>query len=168
MSNYRKFGDLRVYRNGLVEGPTLRELQQKLSGKLEPYISRNKKRIYVASLVALTWLGPREPDQTHVIHLDYDPQNCKASNLRWATFDEYRSHWGRASGPPSVATLGKTSLPAAFYEFVHSNSHRGFQYVKYLLESSEWHDHGLSDYYLRDIVNGRVRRDLFLKYKKRH
>jgi len=164
MTTSKRFGDLYVYTNGEICGPSLRPLQIKLSGKLEPYIVRGRKRVLVKDLVAHCFCE-READDTHVINRDWNPQNCHYLNLKWVTADGYRQHWGKDSGPPTVKALGKTALPENFFITVHQNGHLGLQYVKRLLERTEWHNHGLSDAYLRDIVYGRVRRDLFLKFK---
>lgn len=36
-------------------------------------------------LMAITWVGPKPGDQYQVRHLDGNPENCAASNLKWGT-----------------------------------------------------------------------------------
>ena len=48
-------------------------------------INGNKKFIYVHRLVATVWLKKPKPWQNHIMHLDDDPTNNHASNLRWST-----------------------------------------------------------------------------------
>jgi hypothetical protein len=160
----KRFGTLRVHQNGVIEGPSLRELQVKLDGKLQRYIVADKQRFLVHELVARCFCE-RSADHTHVIHRDYDLSNNNWTNLKWVTLDEYAHHWGRKSGPPRAKSVGRTNFPDGFYQTIHQNRKYGLSHVKKVLQRTEWHDHGLSDIYLKDIMRGRVRRDLYLKYR---
>ena len=38
------------------------------------------------------FIEKKDNDQTHVIHLDYDRQNNRIDNLKWATYEEMLEH----------------------------------------------------------------------------
>ncbi|HLN96203.1 MULTISPECIES: NUMOD4 domain-containing protein [unclassified Flavobacterium] len=50
------------------------------------------KSFFVAKLVAEYFIPKDHPDQTYVLHLDYQRDNDRASNLKWATKDEMIEH----------------------------------------------------------------------------
>jgi len=168
MTTWKRFGSLKVGYDGTIQGPAGSDLVQHLDGKLEPYITRNARRVHVRDLVAHAWLPKPEPDQTMVIHKDRNTRNNYASNLVWATRDEYAHHWGSASGPLVAKAAGKfAAMPDEFYEYVLRHASKGPRRILELLEGTEWHSHNFSQYYIRRILKGQVRRDLFLKYRQK-
>lgn len=75
---------------------------------LKPYVGRHNypkvqlgyrgSRVYVHTLVALTFLGPRPPGE-HVDHIDFDRQNNEVDNLRYLPAVINSVRWaGRAYG----------------------------------------------------------------------
>jgi hypothetical protein len=59
-----------------------------------PIVQKSGKRTarYVHKLVAQTFIEKRDESQKFVIHIDYDKQNNKLSNLQWANKEEKEAH----------------------------------------------------------------------------
>jgi hypothetical protein len=49
-----------------------------------PRVSIGGKKVYLHVVVATAWHGPR-PEEKLALHWDDDPDNPRASNLRWGT-----------------------------------------------------------------------------------
>ena len=52
----------------------------------------NHSRMF-SRMVAEQFLPPPTPEQTYLLHKDYIKDNCQATNLFWATKEEFRTHF---------------------------------------------------------------------------
>ncbi|MFD2933509.1 NUMOD4 domain-containing protein [Spirosoma flavum] len=99
VSNYgrlRSFQSASATRSGIsVSQPTSKFIKGSI---IQGYRSLNIRsggktlNRYVHKLVAEQFVKRDQPDQTFVIHLDYDKQGNYFQNLRWATKDEMIEH----------------------------------------------------------------------------
>ncbi len=55
-------------------------------------IGGREKTLYVHKIVAEYFIETKSPDQTYVIHLDYNKKNNKVHNLQWANKDRMYGH----------------------------------------------------------------------------
>ncbi len=97
-NNLRSYyaADIMVSIDGVVyedDGKTI--ISQTLDNLGNPVVNVNGCSIRVEVIVA-TCFGyrPNEDSKDYIIHKDRNMANCKASNLRWATRDEYLQHYG--------------------------------------------------------------------------
>jgi len=93
ISNYGRIISCKREQEKLIQ-PTLTNGYPSIS--LKQRVNGKSTGRYIHKLVAQHFLD-KEPDQTFVIHLDYDKTNNKVENLKWATKREKEVH--QYSGP---------------------------------------------------------------------
>lgn len=76
----------RELKGGMMEGYKVFQYTYKEDGK------KKHKSLLVYRLVAELFLPKGNEDQTFVLHLDYDKQNDRVENLRWANQAELTAH----------------------------------------------------------------------------
>ena len=104
-------GGVRQYRNK----PTHGHLNHTTNGKYHRLIISHQDygTQTVHKLVCMTFHGPKPFDKTVVIHLDENPYNNRASNLRWGTNKESQNAPGliacrkSKTGELSSVSIGK-------------------------------------------------------------
>jgi hypothetical protein len=82
--------DGRILKTGLVDGYPAFNYRK---GPDEDYKEGNVRSRFVHKLVAQHFIGePPTLEHKHVIHLDYDKENNRVHNLRYATKEEVEAH----------------------------------------------------------------------------
>lgn len=86
------FGRLVSYAENIEEG---RLLKGGVLGGYPTFVSRpfgKSKTMYLHKLVAQLFVPKESPNQTYVIHKDYNKKNNHADNLQWASKEEVEAH----------------------------------------------------------------------------
>jgi hypothetical protein len=77
-------------------------------------ISGKEQTLSLAKMIATAFVKKSSPKHSSVIHLDHDYTNNNASNLKWATLQEHKSHINKS--PNTILAREKK----AFTKSVHS------------------------------------------------
>lgn len=90
VSNYGRIKSFQMNpeKGSVIKGSVIQGYRS-LNIRLKKEKSANR---YIHKLVAEHFLEKKDPDQTFVIHLDYDKKNNYYENLKWVTKDELTVH----------------------------------------------------------------------------
>ena len=99
VSNYGRLRSFQLSTSSQVSNGGDKPISKQIKGSvIQGYRSLNIRsegktlNRYVHKLVAEHFVNQGQPDQTFVIHVDYDKQNNYYQNLRWVTKDEMIAH----------------------------------------------------------------------------
>lgn len=99
VSNYGRLRSFQSSTSLQINNPNAKPISKPIKGSvIQGYRSLNIRsegktlNRYVHKLVAEHFVTQAQPEQTFVIHIDYDKQNNYYKNLRWVTKDEMIAH----------------------------------------------------------------------------